>query len=61
MCILFVFTLLKVVSDFDLSVLLMSVMVFQIKEVWMGVGRVSSIQFFLNFFNIAKPLSLYVL
>ena len=46
MCILFVFTLLKVVSDFDLSVLLMSVMGFQIKEVWMGVGRVSSIQFF---------------
>ena len=37
MCILFVYTLLKVVNDYDLSVLSMSVMCFQ-KKVWMGVG-----------------------
>ena len=49
MCILFVYTLLKVVSYYDLSVLSMSVMGFQ-KKVWMGwVGRVSSIQFYLGF------------
>ena len=53
-----VYTLLKVVSYYDLSVLSMSVMV---SKVWMGwVGGVSSIQVFLdflNFFNFAKPLS----
>ena len=34
MCILVVYTLLKVVSYYDLSVLSMSVMGFQKKEVW---------------------------
>ena len=37
MCILSVYTLLKVVGYYDLSVLSMSVMGFQ-KKVWMGVG-----------------------
>ena len=59
MCILSVYTLLKVVGYYDLSVLSMSVMGFQ-KKVWMGwVGGVSSIQYLLdhwNFFNFAKPL-----
>ena len=38
-------TLLKVVGYYELSVLSMSVMGFQ-KKVWMGVGGVSSFQFF---------------
>ena len=37
MCILSVYTLLKVVGYYDLSVLSMSVVVSQ-KNVWMGVG-----------------------
>ena len=37
MCILSVYTLLKVVGYYDLSVLSMSVMGFQ-KKVWMGGG-----------------------
>ena len=57
MCILFVYTLLKVVSCYDLSVLSMSVTGFQ-KKVWTGgtrgwVGGVTSIKFyflFLDFF-----------
>ena len=50
--ILSVYTL-KVVSYYDLSVL----MGFQ-KKVWMGgVGGVRSIQFFLGFFELCKPLS----
>ena len=63
MCILSVYTLLKVDSYYDLSVLSMSVMGFHKKNVWMGggwVGGVSSIQFFLDFwifFNFAKPLT----
>ena len=44
MCILSVYTLLKVVSYYDLSVLSMSVMGFQ-KKVWMWVVGVSSVQF----------------
>ena len=60
-----VYTLLKVVSYYDLSVLPMSVMGFQNEEVWMGggwVGGVSSIQVFfyrfcLKFCNFAKPLT----
>ena len=36
MCILSVYTLLKVVGFYDLSVLSMSVMGFQKKRVWMG-------------------------
>ena len=54
MCILTVYALQKVVGYYDLSVLSMSVM---------GLDRVRSIQFFLdfwnfwNFFNFAKPLS----
>ena len=38
MCILSVYTLLKVVGYYDLSVLSMSVMGFQQKKVWMAVG-----------------------
>ena len=37
-CVFCLYTLLKVVSYYDLSVLSMSVMGFQKKEVWMGVG-----------------------
>ena len=37
MCILFVYSLLKVVSYYDVSVPYMSVIGFQ-KKVWMGVG-----------------------
>ena len=37
MCILFAYTLLKVVKYYDLSVLYMSVMDFRKKDVWMGV------------------------
>ena len=70
MCILFVNTLLKVVGYYDLSVLSMSVMGSHKKSLdgggWVGrfaggrVGGVSSIQVFLDFwnlFNFAKPLS----
>ena len=39
MCILFVYTLLKVVSYYDLSVLSMSVMALQQKNVDGGVGE----------------------
>ena len=49
------YTLLKVVSYYDLSILSMSVMGFQ-KNVWVGV--VSSIQVFWDFWNFltfAKP------
>ena len=52
MCILSVYTLLKVVGYYDLSVLSMSVMGFQIKKFgWGCVGGVSSIQVFLGFFE----------
>ena len=53
----YVYTLLKVVSYYDLSVLSMSVIGLQ-KKVWMGWvgGWVSSIQVFFGFFNFAKPL-----
>ena len=58
MCILSVHTLLKVVGYYDLSVLSMSVMGYKkLDGGW--VGGVSSIQFFLaffDFFNFAKPL-----
>ena len=53
MCILFVYTLLKVVNYYDLSVLSMSVMGFQKKKIWMGsrwVGRTPS-KFVLDFWN----------
>ena len=56
MCILSVYTLLKVVGYYDLSVLSMSVLGFQKKSLD-GVGGVSSIQFvldFWNFFNFSK-------
>ena len=62
MCIQSVYTLLKVVGYYDLSVLSMSVMGFQ-KKVWMGgwVGGVRCIQVFFwdfgNLFNFAKPLN----
>ena len=42
MCILQAYTLLKVVSYYDLSVLSMSVTGFQKKEVWMGVSSMQS-------------------
>ena len=56
-----VYTLLKVVSYYDLSVLSMSVMGFQKRKKfgWGWVGEVSSIQVFFGFFeffNFAKPL-----
>ena len=57
MCILSVYTLLKVVDYYDLSVLSMSVMGFQ-KKVLM-LGGMSFIHFFLGFlefFYFAKPL-----
>ena len=40
MCILSVYTLLKVVGYYDLSVLSMSVMGFQKNKIWMGGGWV---------------------
>ena len=51
MCILFVYTLLKVVSYYDVSVLSMSVMGFQQKNLDGGgwVGRVNSIQVYFGF------------
>ena len=51
--IMVVYTLLKVVGYYDLSVLSMSVMGFQTnKKVWMGcVGGVSSIQLYFGIFN----------
>ena len=45
------YTLIKVVSYYDLSVLSMSVMGFK-KKVWMGGGWVRSIQVFLEIFLI---------
>ena len=61
MCIMFVYTLLKVVNCYDSSVLSMSVMGFQKKKFgWGWVGGVSSIQVyfvFLELFYFAKPLS----
>ena len=57
MCILYVHTLLKVVGDYELSVLSMSVMGFQKMFGWGWVCGVSSIQFyldFLNFFELCK-------
>ena len=51
MCILSVYTLLKVVGYYDLSVLSMSVMGFQKKKfVWGRVGGVSSNQVFFGIF-----------
>ena len=58
MCILSVYTLLKVVGYYDLSVLSMSVMGFQ-KKVWMGGGWWGELYpnflDFLIFFNFSKP------
>ena len=55
MCILSVYTLLKVVGYYDLSVLSMSVMGFKKKSLDGGwVGGVSSIQVFFDFLNFAK-------
>ena len=66
MCVLFVYTLLKVVVNYyDLSVLSMLVMGFQ-KESLDGcwVGGVSSIQVYFGFleffFNFAKPLNTFI-
>ena len=60
MCILFVYTLLKVVRYYDLSVLSMLVMGFQKKRLdggWVsGWGELYP-SLFWNFFNFAKPLS----
>ena len=52
-CLYIIISLLKVVGYYDLSVLSMSVMGFP-KKVWMDggwVGGVSSVQFFLDFWN----------
>ena len=58
MCILFVYTLLKVVSYYDLWFLSMSVMDFPKKIGWGWVGGVSSIQFYFGFFKLFKaPMS----
>ena len=54
MCILSVFTLLKVVGYYDLSVLSMSVIGF--KKKYLDGGWVQFFWDFLNFFNFAKPL-----
>ena len=55
MCILFAYTLLKVVSYYDLSVLSMSLMGFQ--KVWMRVGGWGELYpiLFWIFLNFAKP------
>ena len=50
MCILFVYTLLKVVSYYDLSVLSMSLMGFQKKN--LDGGGVSSIQVYFGFLEL---------
>ena len=50
MSILFVYTLLKVFSYYDLSVLSMSVMGFQKKFGWSGVSSIQVYFGFLNFF-----------
>ena len=53
-----VYTLLKVVSYYDLSVLAMSVMGFQKKEVWYAASALSKyILDFWNLFNFAKRLN----
>ena len=60
MCILSVYTLLKVVGYYDLSVLPMSVMGFQKKFGWgfSGWSELYPVFFgFLDLFNFAKPLS----
>ena len=49
MCILFVYTLLKVVNYYDLSFLYMSGIGFQNKFEWGWVGGVSSIQVYFGF------------
>ena len=56
MCILYEYTLLKVVGYYDLSVLPMSVMGFH--GGWVGWGEFYPRFFwdFLNLFNFAKPL-----
>ena len=56
MCILFVYTLLKVVSYYDLSVLSMSVLGFQKKKFgWGGWGELYP-SLFWSFVNFTKPL-----
>ena len=61
-CVFCLYTLLKVVGYYDLSVLSMSVMGFHQKNLDVGgwVGGVSSMQVFFGdfwiFFNLAKPL-----
>ena len=61
MCILSVYTLLKVVGYYDFSFLSMSVIGFQKKFGWGGVGGWGELYpsfflYFWNFFNFAKPL-----
>ena len=56
-CVFCLYTLLKVVGYYDVSVLSMSVMI----KVWMGVGLWGELYpfflYFWNCFNFAKPLS----
>ena len=58
MCILSLYTLLKVVGYYDLRVLSMSVMGFQNKFGWRVGGWSELYPIFLIFFNFAKPLRL---
>ena len=53
------YTLLKVVSYYEFSVLSMSAMGFQTKKVWMGGGWAGGplSSFILDFLNFEKPLS----
>ena len=53
MCILFVYTLLKVVSYYDLSVLSMSVMGFH-KKVWIGGFELYPVLFWI-FLTLQSP------
>ena len=58
MCILFVYSLLKVVSYYELSVLSMSVIGFH-KKIWMGVGGwggVRSMQVYFGFLDLFLTL-----
>ena len=56
-CVFSLYTLLKVVGYYDLSVLSMLVMGFEKKKKfgWEWVGGVSSIQFFWIFFTLQSP------
>ena len=56
MCILSVYTLLKVVGYYDVGVLSMSVMGFQQKKCGWDLSSIQVFLDFSNLFNFAKPL-----